>query len=117
MLHPCRRGWRPIRASRSDDDFARTFTMPELDTSLWRVAWDGDQVAGVVTSWIWRDENEALGVRHGWLEHISVRRPWRRRGLAKALIASALVGLWEAGMNEAMLRRGHRESQRRRRAI
>ncbi len=87
----------------TDDDFARTFRMPELDTSLWRVAWDGDQVAGVVKSWIWREENEKLGVRRGWLEHISVRRPWRRRGLAKALIASALIGLRDAGMDEAML--------------
>lgn len=87
----------------TDEDFLRTFSMPDLDTSLWRVAWDGDQVAGVVTNWVWREENEKLGVRRGWLEHISVRRPWRRRGLAKALIASALVALRDAGMDEAML--------------
>ncbi len=87
----------------TDEDFLRTFSMPELDTSLWRVAWDGDEVAGVVTNWIWREENEKLGVRRGWLERVSVRRAWRRRGLAKALIASALVALRDAGMDEAML--------------
>jgi len=32
-----------------------------------------------------------------------VRRPWRRRGLASALIVSALAGLRDAGMTEAML--------------
>jgi ribosomal protein S18 acetylase RimI-like enzyme len=38
-----------------------------------------------------------------WLDHISVRRPWRRRGLARALIVSALQGLREGGIDEAML--------------
>ena len=28
-----------------------------------------------------------LGVKRGWLERISVRRPWRRRGLARAITA------------------------------
>ena len=87
----------------TDDDFAAQFGQPELDTSLWRVAWAGDEVAGSVQSWIWTDENETLGVRRGWLERISVRRPWRRRGLARALIASALIELRERGMDEAML--------------
>jgi ribosomal protein S18 acetylase RimI-like enzyme len=67
------------------------------------VAWDGDQVAGSVMTYIWRSENAKLGVRRGWLERIAVRRPWRRRGLARALIASALIGLRDAGMDDAML--------------
>jgi mycothiol synthase len=87
----------------TDDDFASMVESPDLDTSLWRVAWDGDEVAGCVMSWIWKAENETLGVRRGWLEHISVRRPWRKRGLATALIVSALTGLHDAGMSEAML--------------
>lgn len=87
----------------TEEDFASLYAEPELDTSLWRVAWDGDQVAGDVMSYIWRSENQELGVRRGWLERIAVRRPWRRRGLARALIASALIGLREAGMDEAML--------------
>lgn len=87
----------------NDDDFAEMRAMPDFDPSLWSVAWDGDEVAGVVMTWVWRSENEALGVRRGWLEHISVRRPWRRRGLARALIADALRRLREAGIDEAML--------------
>ena len=39
----------------------------------------------------------------GWLDHVSVRRPWRRRGLASALILSACVALRERGMTEAAL--------------
>lgn len=86
-----------------DDVYRTTFARPELDTSLWVVAWDGDEVAGVVQTWIWREENERLGVHRGWLEHISVRRPWRRRGLARAITAAALVRLRDVGMDDAML--------------
>jgi len=80
-----------------------TLGMDELDTALWVVAWDGDEIAGVVENWIWTEENEQLGVKRGWLERISVRRPWRRRGLARALTAMSLNRLREAGMDEAML--------------
>jgi mycothiol synthase len=88
---------------RSEESFTATLSQAELDTDLWIVAWDGDQIAGVVENWIWPVENGELGVRRGWLERISVRRPWRRRGLARAITASALVRLREAGMDEAML--------------
>ena len=93
--------WNPME--RSDADFESWFAEPDLDTRLWRVAWDGDEVAGSVMTFIWPSENEGLGLERGWLEHVSVRRPWRRRGLASALMASALAGLREAGMTEAAL--------------
>jgi mycothiol synthase len=83
--------------------FQATFARTELDTDLWVVAWDGDEVAGVVQNWIWPEENERLGVKRGWLEHISVRRPWRRRGLARAITAASLVKLRECGLEEGML--------------
>ena len=54
---------------------------------------------------IWPEENESLGVKRGWLEHISVRRPWRKRGVAKALIADSLRMLRDMGMDEARARR------------
>jgi mycothiol synthase len=79
------------------------FEREELATDLWVVAWYGGQVAGSVQSWIWRHENERLGVRRGWLESISVRRRWRRRGLGRALTAEALRRLKAAGMDDAML--------------
>ena len=87
----------------TDADFELTYSRPELDTGLWVVAWDGDEIAGVVQSWIWAEENVTHGVDRGWLEHISVRRPWRRRGLGRAITAEALRRLAAAGMTEAML--------------
>jgi len=87
----------------TDGDFTFTFGRKELDTDLWVVAWDGDEIAGVVQTWIYPEENVTLGVARGWLEHISVRRPWRRRGLGRAITAEALRRLARAGMTEAML--------------
>lgn len=86
-----------------ESDFTGLFAKGDLDTSLWAVAWDGDEIAGVVQPWIWRDENRELGVQRGWIEHISVRKPWRRRGLGRALTAEGLRRLGAAGMTEAML--------------
>jgi GNAT superfamily N-acetyltransferase len=71
--------------------------------ALWRVAWDGDQVAGQVRSYISPEGNERDGVQRGWVESISVRRPWRHRGLARALIAASLPLLRARGMTEGML--------------
>ncbi len=93
--------WEPH--DHGEEGFRQTFNQPDTDTDLWAVAWDGDQVAGVVESWIWSEENRRLGVRRGWLERISVRRPWRRRGVARALTAATMIKLRDAGMDEAML--------------
>jgi mycothiol synthase len=86
-----------------DGDFRAHFDHPETDTTLWQVAWDGDEVAGVVMNAIFHDENEQLGVRRGWLDHVSVRRPWRGKGVAKALCAASFATLQARGMEEAWL--------------
>ena len=93
--------WQP--REKTELDFESLWRQTDLDTDLWVVAWDGDEVAGVVQNWIWRDENKQLGIDRGWLEHISVRRPWRRRGLGRAMTAESLRRLRAAGMTEALL--------------
>lgn len=74
-----------------------------FDPKLWKVAWDGDQVAGVVQNYIDERENEEYGRKRGYTENISVRRPWRHRGLARALIAESFLFLRDLGMEEAAL--------------
>jgi ribosomal protein S18 acetylase RimI-like enzyme len=69
----------------------------------WKVAWDGDQVAGMVLNFIDEQENAKYERRRGYTEYISVRRPWRRRGLARALIAESFRYLRDQGMEEAAL--------------
>lgn len=76
---------------------------PHFDPALWRIAWDGDEVAGQVRSYIDHEENELFGRRRGWTEDISTRKPYRRRGLARSLLAQSLHAVKAAGMEEAAL--------------
>jgi mycothiol synthase len=76
---------------------------PNFDPTLWRVAWDGDQVVGMVQSFIDKRENQEYNRKRGYTENICVRRAWRKRGVAKALIADSLRAVKERGMLEAAL--------------
>ena len=76
---------------------------PLNDLALWQVAWAGDTVVGMVRPYINPPDLEVLGVRRGWCENISTHADWRGRGIAKALIARALVALRDRGMTEAAL--------------
>lgn len=87
----------------TETDFRWAFGSPAIDTSLWRVAWAGDEVAGVVATYVYARENEQLGIRRAWLERVSVRRPWRQRGVASALMLSAMGALRERGFETAVL--------------
>lgn len=86
-----------------ENDFDAFLSFPYNDPSLWRVAWDGDEVAGQVRSYINGPENEKMGRRRGYTESISVRRPYRRQGLARSLIVQSLHAIKERGMEEAAL--------------
>ncbi len=85
------------------EEYEQVMDDPDFDPSLWRVAWQGDQIAGMVLSFINKDENAMYGRKRGYTENICVRRPWRHKGLAKALIAQSLMALKERGMTEAGL--------------
>jgi ribosomal protein S18 acetylase RimI-like enzyme len=76
---------------------------PSLTPQLWQVAWEGDQVAGMVLTRIDEVENRDLKRTRGYTEHVYVRRPWRQHGLAKALVVRSLRVLKERGMEEAEL--------------
>ena len=88
----------------TEQDWRRFEADPDnADPFLWRVGWDGDEIAGVVTTTIPKEENERHGRQRVYVSGVSVRRPWRRRGLARALLASSLVGACEAGFTSASL--------------
>jgi mycothiol synthase len=70
---------------------------------IWQVAWDGDEPVGGVLGWIDERENTQQNRRRGYTEGIWVRRPWRGRGIASALIARNLHELRRRGMTEAAL--------------
>lgn len=85
------------------EEFEKLQSSPNFDPSLWRVAWCGDQIAGMVLSFIDKSQNEEYQRKRGYTENICVRRPWRGAGLAKALIALSLQELKARGMTEAAL--------------
>jgi mycothiol synthase len=87
----------------SPAELQRWLDSPEFDPSLWIVAFDGNEVAGAVINAVYPEENAALGKQRGWLDSVFTRRPWRRRGLARALIARSLVKLREHGLTSAVL--------------
>jgi mycothiol synthase len=86
-----------------DEWFEAWQERPIFNPQLWQVAWDGDEIAGMILNFIDEDENREHHRRRGYTENISVRRPWRRRGLARALLARSLKVLEGHGMTEAAL--------------
>jgi mycothiol synthase len=84
-------------------EYERFRAYPNLDPTLWKIAWDDEGVAGQVKSFIHTAENEAHGQKRGWTEAISTSRRWRRRGVAKALIVESIRELAARGMTEVAL--------------
>jgi mycothiol synthase len=66
-----------------------------FDPALWFIAWDGEQIAGVT---LCNSEPDK-----GWIGNVAVRRPWRKRGLALALVRHALGEFWRRGMHRVEL--------------
>jgi mycothiol synthase len=87
----------------SEEAFQRFFTGPDFTPELWRVAWAGGEVAGQVNNVVMREYNAQTGSRRGLLAGVSVRRPWRGRGLARALVSQSLVAFRAIGMTDAAL--------------
>lgn len=87
----------------SEAGFERYAREPNLDPSLLVVAFAGDEIAGAVRNEINEAENEQFSRRRGLLASVFVRRPYRRRGLARALILRSLSLLAERGMTSATL--------------
>ena len=93
--------WGHVEAT--EESYQRRISRPNLNPALWKVAWDGDEVAGMVLNEINTEENKQFGLNWGWTDPISVRRPWRRRGLARALILESLKELKSLGFSHAAL--------------
>ena len=87
----------------SDEAFVRWRDDPDFDIDLLVIAFDGSEVAGGVQVGIYPDENRANDYLRGWADPVFTRRPWRRRGLASALLGRALVRMRERGMTSAQL--------------
>jgi GNAT superfamily N-acetyltransferase len=70
-----------------------------FDGSLWFRAMEGDQVAGAIVGRPRSSEDPNAG----WIQDLAIRRPWRRRGIALALLRHELGVLYRRGIRAAML--------------
>jgi ribosomal protein S18 acetylase RimI-like enzyme len=93
--------WGHVEAT--EESYQRWRTQPLFEPELWKVAWDGAQVAGMVLNFLNRDENAEFNRKRGYTENISVRRPYRRRGLARALLVQSIRMFREMGLEETAL--------------
>jgi mycothiol synthase len=65
------------------------FGNPNFDSSLWMIAWDGNEVAG------FSQNRYRKGI--GWIGTIAVRRPWRGKGLGVALMHHSFGEFYKRG--------------------
>jgi ribosomal protein S18 acetylase RimI-like enzyme len=96
--------WESIQAAYADspqnvvateEDYQEWLTSPAFDPTLWRIAWDGERIAGQALCEIAKGRGE--------MAEVSVGALWRRHGLGYALVIAGLRALAEGGVNEARL--------------
>ena len=94
-------GYTPI----APEQVAAIMDSAQFQPEHWQIAWDtaANEVAGLVIGTINAPENEKYQRQRGYTDPIGVRRPWRKLGLARALIAASLRELRAQGMTEAAL--------------
>jgi mycothiol synthase len=79
-----------------DEWWERHAGNPNLDLSLWFLIRDGDEIAAVT-------RNEANRNGGGYIGAIGVRRPWRGKGYAKALLLHSFREFYERGFPRVTL--------------
>ena len=90
----------------TEADYQAYISDPDrFQPEMWQIAWDAtsNAIAGQVKAFINRAENEQYNRRRGYTEDICVAHPYRRRGLARALIVRSLRQQRAMGMTEAAL--------------
>ena len=86
------------------EDYEGFLAFPHRDPTLWKVAWDGDEVAGQVKSYIDPDENTEFGRQAVATPRRSrPARAWRRRGVSPGPDRSEPARVGRPGMEEAAL--------------
>ena len=68
-----------------------------FDPSLWFLACERNEIAGVALNLYAKESNT------GWVDHLSVRRAWRNRGIGKALLLQTLTEFYMRNINHIKL--------------
>jgi len=78
-----------IKRMRMDRDF--------FDPDIWFLACQEDEIAGVALNVYHRDS------KNGWVDHLSVRRAWRKKGIGKALLLHSFAEFFRRGVRNIKL--------------
>jgi len=87
----------------SDNDFAHIFESGYAQPEASVVAWAGDEVVGACLNDFSPARFERVGAREGWLSSLGVRRAWRKRGLATAILTESLQQALSRGLQAVAL--------------
>lgn len=87
----------------TEEDYLRWRNDSVFDPSIWKVAWEGDQVIGMVLNFVDPEEDATFNRKRGYTEDISVRRPWRRQGVARSLLTQSIQMFQEMGCTDTCL--------------
>lgn len=77
----------------------QTSNDPDFDPSLWFLAMEGREIAGVSMCWPKSHEDPKMG----YVGVLGVRRPWRRQGLGLALLHHSFEELYRRGLRKVGL--------------
>lgn len=75
------------------DDFVHDWSVLRFDPTLWFLAEEGSELVGIALCLPQRGADPDLG----WVSILGVRRPWRRRGLGRALLLHSFAELRARG--------------------
>ncbi len=64
---------------------------------------DRDEIVGYLHTHRFDNDDELLGAKYAWIHNIGTLKAWRGRGIASALISTALVAYKDAGLDMAAL--------------
>jgi mycothiol synthase len=71
--------------------------------SLSFLALGNDEVVGLALNGNYPDDEDVIGRREGWVEVLGVKREWRARGVARALLKTSFNAFEDAGLTHAAI--------------
>ena len=77
--------------------------LPRFRPELNLLAVAGEEIVGLCLCDVNQEHIARIGRQEGWVDILAVRRPYRHRGLGRALLLAGLHVLKEAGMKSAVL--------------
>jgi GNAT superfamily N-acetyltransferase len=92
--------WGDPKPDRSEPAWRRFRENPNVQPQHWCVAFEGDEIVGHILNYLAPDDDGSI---IGWTEGIAVREGWRRRGIARAMLAWSLRRVRDAGAQTAAL--------------